>query len=144
MDIIEANIAATQYTSHPCTSKYGTCDHGGCPVNAKNYGLGPGYRGIDSTRPYTVTTTFRTDTGTDSGTVTSIEQVLTQGNSTIRLPAINQGYCSGGPDPQYYASGGLPALSTSFKRGMTMVFSLWGGGGNSMSWLGKLYLLSSS
>lgn len=134
MDIVEANIAATQVTSHPCKS-YGVCNHGGCPINARYSGFGPHNSGIDSRKPYTVTTTFRTDTGTDYGTLSSIEQVIFQGNNSIHLPIISQNYCTSGPDPDYYRTGGFAAISQSLDRGMTMVFSLWGSGGDSMSWL---------
>lgn len=123
MDIIEANIQAQQFTPHACTKKGGECDKGGCPTNIKS--SGKGYKSVDFSKPYTVSTTFKTNDGTDKGTLSSIEQVLIQGSNVEKLPPL--GSCGGG--------GGFAAMSESFGRGMTMVFSLWGDGGPTMNWL---------
>ncbi|KAI9363348.1 concanavalin A-like lectin/glucanase domain-containing protein [Zopfochytrium polystomum] len=125
MDIIEANIAATQLTSHACTN--GSCDKNGCASSTRSDpAFGPKASAVDTTRPFTFHTDFAVSAA--SGVLTTITQTFEQNGVSHQLPtALTAGNCG--------ANGGFPALSAAFGRGMTMVFALWGSGGDGMSWL---------
>ncbi|KAJ3414610.1 hypothetical protein HDV05_006251 [Chytridiales sp. JEL 0842] len=136
MDFIEANIAVTQIASHSCISSSGTgCDKWGCTVNTRR--LDPSTFNIDFTQPFKVTTYFRTNDGTDQGTLSSVEQTYTQNQKTFFAPRMDSGFCGNQGNIYWESTGKLEAMSKAMDEGMTMVFSLWGDGGKTidMSWL---------
>ena len=134
-DLMEANRAATQATTHSCTGG-NNCDHWGCGVNNKLPVFGPGGQ-IDTNQPFTITSTFRTKDGTDSGDLVSIEQQMIQQGRIVKTTTIRDDYCYGlgNADPQFPSTGGLSQLSKALEIGMTPTFCIWGDGGESMAWL---------
>ncbi|KAJ3255781.1 hypothetical protein HK103_006039 [Boothiomyces macroporosus] len=130
-DVFEANAAATQVTSHSCTGSSGNCDHWGCGRNSRSLNVFGPYRQFNSMQPFTVSTYFRAT----NGVLTSVDQTISQNGQSVSFPAISDSTCGGSGDPQFPSTGELEAMSSAFNNGMTLVFSIWGSGGNGMSWL---------
>ncbi|KAJ1561290.1 hypothetical protein HK096_005263 [Nowakowskiella sp. JEL0078] len=140
MDIVEANIAALQETSHSCDLTTGKCDPWGCGTNSKDdTSVAPGSSVINTLKPYTLKTYFYTDNGKDSGTLNKIVQAYKQG-STVYYPQgknITDSNCQiwMGNAPYWNVTGKLNSMSDALTKGMTAAFSLWGSGGDGMNWL---------
>ncbi|KAJ1530029.1 hypothetical protein HK096_008882, partial [Nowakowskiella sp. JEL0078] len=138
MDILEGNVGATQMTMHACTKAGGICDPWGCGANTYNSypnNVGPG-KPIDTTKKFTLTTAFYTSDNTDSGTINKISQTFIQNGQSFHVTQdITESYCSSSDSTYWSSTGGFSAFTTAFKSGMTMIFSFWGSGGSSMSWL---------
>ncbi|KAJ1553556.1 hypothetical protein HK096_007375, partial [Nowakowskiella sp. JEL0078] len=138
MDILEANAGASAGTMHACTATGGKCDPWGCGINTYNSyanNVGPG-KTIDTTQTYTLTTAFYTDNGADSGTMNKITQTFTQSGKTFKITQdLTDSFCSSADSTYWSSTGGFPAFTKAFDSGMTMIFSFWGTGGTSMSWL---------
>ncbi|KAJ3390939.1 hypothetical protein HDU84_006783 [Entophlyctis sp. JEL0112] len=137
-DVLESNIAATQQTSHSCTTNStGTyCDPWGCGVNTgSDSNIGPHSSVIDTTLPFTLVTKFYTNNNQASGELVNITQVYQQGSKSYTFPqSITPSYCTSLTwNPYYPKTGGLAAMSDALAKGITMIFSLWGSG--DMSWL---------
>ncbi|KAI8900699.1 concanavalin A-like lectin/glucanase domain-containing protein [Globomyces pollinis-pini] len=132
-DVLEANIAVNQMTTHSCQGAVGNCDHWGCALNTRASGLlGPSKK-INTLKPFTVETAFYTNNNSDNGDITKIVQTFTQNGNTYSLPDLTEGYCVAQNTPQYATTGRIAEMSKAFERGMTMVFSIWGKG--DMGWL---------
>ncbi|KAJ3205594.1 hypothetical protein HDU82_005085 [Entophlyctis luteolus] len=134
----KSNIAATQQTSHSCTTNStGTyCDPWGCGVNTgSDSNIGPHSSVIDTTLPFTLVTKFYTNNNQASGELVNITQVYQQGSKSYTFPqSITPSYCTSLTwNPYYPKTGGLAAMSDALAKGITMIFSLWGSG--DMSWL---------
>lgn len=133
MDIMEANTAALQITPHKCESPVNgwtpACDKGGCGVNtfrqagAQAYGPGAGYS-IDTTKPFTVSTAF---VGGAGGNLTNVITTLTQAGSGSAVTLAHSDKTCG--------TGYLESMSAAMKAGMVPIFSVWGEGASTMSWL---------
>jgi len=138
-DILESNIAATATTSHSCNLTSGACDPWGCGIGtAKDPDVAPTSLVIDTTKPFTVTTYFYTHDKTDSGLLSKVSQSFTQGYNVHWLnSSLTDAGCeiSSGSNPYWNITGKFPAMSWALGKGMTAVFSLWGSGGDGMSWL---------
>ncbi|KAJ3207383.1 hypothetical protein HDU83_001953 [Entophlyctis luteolus] len=142
MDCIEANIGGQQFTPHPCIhadqSNSGTdCSTWGYGANTHartDIGPGSSYT-IDTTKPYTVTTFFPTDTGTDSGTLQTVSQTFTQGANTVNIGTITEANFLTLQSSNEYG-GGMTAMSHGLDEGMVFILSLWGtANSGDMDWL---------
>jgi len=138
-DVLESNIAATQTTSHSCNLTSGACDPWGCDFNTgKDPEIAPGSSVIDTTKPFTITTYFYTSDHADAGSLSKVSQSFTQGLNVHWVNAsLTPASCevTAGPDPYWNTTGKFPAMSWALGKGMTAAFSLWGSGGDGMSWL---------
>ncbi|KAJ3111689.1 hypothetical protein HK100_002601, partial [Physocladia obscura] len=140
-DVTEANIGGQQVTAHPCplasqSNTQGSCSSWGCGVNdMSSTAIGPKYTsGIDLTKPYVVTTTFETNDGTDTGTLSSVVQTFTQGSTVVNIGTITESTCAALPTAQY--GGGFSAMSKGLDEGMVFILSLWGtANSGDMNWL---------
>ncbi|KAJ3272918.1 hypothetical protein HDV01_005115 [Terramyces sp. JEL0728] len=130
-DVFEANAAASQVTSHSCTGNSGNCDHWGCGRNSRSLNVFGPNRKFNSMNTFTVSTYFRTT----NGVLSSVDQTISQNGQTVPFPTISDSTCGGSGDPQFPTTGKLQAMSDAFNGGMTMVFSIWGSGGDGMTWL---------
>jgi len=173
MDIWEANSAAAAYTAHPCAIEgmhvcrgsksdeghkryHGVCDKDGCDYNSYRLGsqhfLGAGQDfAVDTSRPITVVTQFRTSDGTDTGDLTEIRRLYMQkGNVLKNSPATILGSSAGnsltddlckaqksafGDPNDFAAKGGLKQMGEALERGMVLVLSLWDDKLTHMEWL---------
>ncbi|KXS15623.1 glycoside hydrolase family 7 protein [Gonapodya prolifera JEL478] len=137
-DAQEANVGGTSFASHSCVSTSGPpCDPWGCGAKSRlsdwgSVGVG---KTIDTLKPITVATTFSTNDGTDTGTLTSITQTFFQGGKQYSFMVVNDGNCANSNPTYWSTTGRLPALSQAMDIGMTLILSFWGSGGASMSWL---------
>jgi cellulase len=141
-DIFEANAAAVVQASHSCEFKpgsweVGNCDNWGCSINSRRTGGPKPFGYIDSTKPYRVVTKFITDDGTDKGTLVAVEQKYLQQGKEFKSPTVNDDFCFGlgAGNPEYGTTGKLQGMGKAFDYGMTFIFSLWGFGNDTMSWL---------
>ncbi|KAI8810012.1 concanavalin A-like lectin/glucanase domain-containing protein [Cladochytrium replicatum] len=134
MDNFEGNYGSVASTMHSCSFNTGTCDPWGCGINSYNNKLqiGPGLT-IDTRQKFTLTTKFYTNTGTDSGTLNKIEFVYSQSGRSVTTMQLTEDNCKSGK--YWTVSEGMPALSKALDNGQVMIFSFWGTGGDSMSWL---------
>ncbi len=164
MDIWEANAYSNQIAAHACsitrTRKCGGsecgpnsyCDKPGADMNSYRIGnktlYGPNLI-VDSLKPITVITQFITDTGTDSGQLIKIQRYYKQGAK------ITDGGFLTDESAAYYKSlfkdtsrhaelGGLRAIGDAYKRGMTLVLSIWDDSAASMLWLDATYPIGSN
>jgi len=131
VDIMEANTHAFQSTPHKCdapspTGHYSKCDRAGCSQNTEHmggnvYGPGPSYR-IDTTRPFTVRTTFRGNADSAYPTFTGMITVLQQeGREVIQDHAECGNY--------------LSDLARPMAAGMALRITYWGDRPSNMSWM---------
>jgi len=138
-DIIESNIAATMTTTHSCDLITGKCDPWGCGMGTlADVNVAPGSSVIDTTKPFTMKTYFYTIDNTDAGLLSKVAQSFSQGFKMHWLNAtLTDAGCeaSVGSDPYWNTTGKFPSMSDALGKGMTAAFSLWGSGGNGMSWL---------
>jgi hypothetical protein len=137
-DVLEANVAAVGQATHSCTfDDNANCDNWGCSINSRRSGGPKPFGAIDTTKPFRVTTKFITNDGTDKGTLVAVEQRFHQNKKEFQFPTITESYCLGlgAGNPEFPTTGKLEAMSQAFDHGMTMIFSLWGFGNDSMSWL---------
>ncbi|KAH7098753.1 glycoside hydrolase family 7 protein [Auriculariales sp. MPI-PUGE-AT-0066] len=164
MDLFEANARAQAYTPHACgissvykgdcantdecTQETGVCDKWGCAFNP--YSQHPDFYGlsklVDTTKKFTVTTQFITDTGTSSGNLAEIRRLYVQGGKIISNAAITYGdpqasttsltnpYCTS-TSSWFTQRGGLTAMGQALQRGMVLVMSIWWDVGGYMNWL---------
>ncbi|KXS15626.1 glycoside hydrolase family 7 protein [Gonapodya prolifera JEL478] len=138
-DAAEANIGGTSFSSHSCGGTNGgpPCDPWGCGTKSRvtdwsSVGVG---KYIDTTQPITVATTFATNDGTDTGTLTSITQTFFQNGKSYTFTIVNEANCAASNPTYWSTTGRLPAMSRALDAGMTLLLTFWGTGGASMSWL---------
>lgn len=162
-DIWEANSFATQFASHPCSisnvlpcsdaktcgdgsERYsGVCDKDGASLNAYREGnlnlYGPSSKfAIDTTKPFTVNTQFRTK----GGDLTKIVRTYTQNGKTVDGGYLDDAFISSqkskfGEKNHHQDLGGLRKMGEAFKRGMVLVLSLWDDNSVNMLWLDSTY-----
>lgn len=123
---MEANSRVLQATPHSCeppsNGHYEKCDRDGCAQNtrdiANSYGPGAGFT-IDTTQPFTVSTSFTSQGGMVSGMRTTLEQ----GDKQVFLDHTN---C----DLEY-----MGRLTEALSQGMTLRITYWGDSAQTMSWL---------
>jgi hypothetical protein len=123
---MEANTRVLQATPHSCdpsnNGHYEQCDRDGCTQNtrdlANSYGQGAGFT-IDTTYPFTVSTTFLSQGGTVSGMRTSLEQ-------DDKEVILDHASC----DFEY-----MGRLTEALSQGMTLRITYWGDSAQTMSWL---------
>jgi len=179
MDIWEANSQATAYTPHVCTvqgqtrcegtacgdgtNRYGgVCDKDGCDFNSFRVGnktfFGSGSQfNIDSTKPVTVVTQFKTSDGSDNGPLSEIRRVWVQNgkviqNSKVNFPnsgipqfdSVSDSFCTQvkkyfNDHNDFETKGGLKNIGESLARGMVLVMSLWDDHDAHMLWLDSNY-----
>lgn len=174
MDIWEANSISNAVTSHPCAvtgqtrcgdgkvpcgdgdDRYkGVCDKDGCDFNPWRVGnrtfFGPGADfAIDSTRVFTVATSFVTADGTDEGDLVEIRRYFVQDGNKFPLPgarlvdpdanSLTDDFCDKSKvafnnTNDHRAKGGLKRMSDALDRGMVLVMSLWDDSAAHMLWL---------
>ena len=158
MDIWEANSMSTALTPHPCstvgqtmcsgndcggtysTDRYaGDCDPDGCDWNPYRLGNTTFYGAgatVDTTKPFTVVTSFNAA----GGALSSISRSYVQNGKTFTNPmadnipgfsgnAITDAYCKaeaatfGGTS--FADKGGLEQMTKALSGGMVLVMSLW-------------------
>jgi len=179
MDIWEANSQGTAYTPHVCTvqgqtrcegtacgdgtNRYGgVCDKDGCDFNSFRVGnktfFGSGSQfNIDSTKPVTVVTQFKTSDGSDNGPLSEIRRVWVQNgrviqNSKVNFPnsglpqfdSVSDSFCTQvkkyfNDHNDFETKGGLKNIGESLARGMVLVMSLWDDHDVHMLWLDSNY-----
>lgn len=177
MDIWESNSQAQAVTPHPCTVQgqhrcngtecggsgklryEGVCDADGGDFNPYRfgdktfYGKGPSFA-VDSSKPMTVVTQFRTGDGTDTGDVTEIRRLFVQDGKVIPTRPVKVGdkefdsittafvdaqKAEFGDPNSFEQKGGMKAVSGALERGVTLVMSLWDDYAVSMLWLDSNY-----
>jgi cellulose 1,4-beta-cellobiosidase len=127
-------------------------DRDGCDINAYRNGdhtfYGPGSDfAVDTTKPITVVTQFYTT----NGDLSEIKQFYVQNGKAIahRSPSwsgansITDEFCKEqkthfDDQDEFTAKGGLKQMGESFKRGMTLVLSLWDDPMSGMEWLDSI------
>ncbi|KAK3343277.1 concanavalin A-like lectin/glucanase domain-containing protein [Neurospora tetraspora] len=165
MDIFESNSFAKTFVPHPCniTSVYkctgdsecgqpsGVCDQWGCAFNEYKWGVesfyGPSSSSsvINSSKKFTVTTQFLTDTGREDGILVEIRRLWHQGGKLIKNTAIavEEGFSTDSVSTKFCEKtaswsvqrGGLKAMGEAIGRGMVLVFSIWADDWGFMNWL---------
>lgn len=140
----------------PCDG--GKCDQAGCDFNPYRNGVrgfyGPGAQfELDSTKPFTVKTTFITDDGTDYGNVVEVRRTYVQNGKNIHNPkasfqglssydSLKDDTCaeqktffnrSGTND--FRSMGGMTQMGHSLGRGMVLALSIWDDAADNMQWL---------
>jgi len=177
MDIWEANKRATAWTPHPCSTVgptkckgiecgngdqrwKGLCDKDGCDMNSYRmgatgfYGPGPEFQ-VDSSKPLTVVTQFKTHDGTDEGQLSEIVRVYVQdgniiGHANSSIPSvtghssITDDFCDSqksafGDFNHHKAKGGLQSMGETLKRGMVLSLSVWDDASTQMKWLDSTF-----
>jgi cellulose 1,4-beta-cellobiosidase len=177
MDIWEANSMAEAYTAHPCTTtgqhrcdgnecgdgdnRYGgVCDKDGCDFNSFRNG-NQGFFGkggqfpVDTTKPFTVVTSFITTDGTANGDLKEIRRSYVQNgkkipNTQVNFPGITKydslsdSMCTNvktffGDKNDFGAKGGMKGFGAPLGRGMVLVMSLWDDHEAHMLWLDSNY-----
>ena len=150
LDIWEANKVAASLAPHTCSkpglyrctgdecTASGVCDKNGCTDNAWAHGhedyYGPGLK-VDTTRPFTVITTFPAD---DSGKLTEVHRKYIQDGKTIEAPDnnfINDAYCNANGASAFERLGGVGVMGDAMSRGMVLAMSVWWDEGGHMNWL---------
>merc|ERR1719422_2709389 len=181
MDIWEANSMANAYTPHPCGitgqlrcegtdcgdndkgERYdGVCDKDGCDINPYRmgnrqfFGRGSNFE-VNTLKPVTVVTQFRTTDGTDNGELSEMVRFYVQDGNVIPSPPttilgpddtdrISDGFCQAkktlfGDVNDYADHGGSAAMGESLDRGHVMAISLWDDVHVNMLWLDAAYPL---
>lgn len=173
MDIWESNKISQALTPHACTVKGqtrcegkdcgddsagqrydGVCDKDGCDWNPYRLGdktfFGPGFSGLDSTKPMTVVTQFHTNDGTSSGDLVEIRRLYTQNGAVIveqnvtvggqQFDSITDKFCNVqkttfNDTDAFESKGGLTSVGEALGRGMVLVMSLWDDHSVNMLWL---------
>ena len=174
MDIWEANMMSNALTPHPCTvdgqtrcegttcggsgaARYeGVCDQDGCDFNPWRVGnrtfFGPGADfTIDTTKPFTVATSFITADGSDAGELVEIRRHFVQGGAKIPFPratlvgdgtatSITDKFCAASKasfndTDAFTHNGGLKRVGDTMDKGMVLVMSLWDDSAAHMLWL---------
>ncbi|OIW34407.1 glycoside hydrolase [Coniochaeta ligniaria NRRL 30616] len=174
MDIWEANLDSAAYTPHPCKvtgqtrcegvdcgngdDRYsGVCDKDGCDFNSFRMGDQDFYgtsKTVDTSKPFTIVTQFITDSGTDTGALTSIKRFYVQGgkvipNSVVNIAGmdpvndISDQFCAQQKttfgDNNYFSTiGGMAKMGEQLKK-MVLVLSVWDDHAVSMNWLDSNY-----
>merc|ERR1712050_528563 len=177
MNMWEANSMATAYTPHPClmnesgqlrcegtacgdndkSERYdGVCDKDGCDINPYRmgnqgfFGRGSQYE-VDTLKPVTVVTQFRTTDGADDGQLSEMVRYYVQDGNMIQSPTstilgpddtdtITDAFCQAkktlfGDVNDYAEKGGSAAMGESLDRGHVMAISLWDDVEVNMLWL---------
>lgn len=109
---------------------------------------------VDTTKPFTVVTQFKTSDGTDSGTLVEIVRFFVQNNVTIPHPAastippgnfssITDDYCKAkgsawGDNDNFETFGGLARMGQVLDGGVVLVLSQWLDYEAKMLWLDAL------
>jgi len=172
LDIWEANNISTQMTVHGCTTEgqhrcegvecgdndkgerfKGVCDKDGCDYNPYRVGAvdfyGPGDKfAVNSLKPMTVVTQFKTADGTDTGDLVEMSRFYIQDGKKIENPAVSYGkytsltdeMCTAqksefGDYDDFTVKGGMKAMGEAMGRGMQLVLSLWDDIEVGMIWL---------
>ncbi|KAK3674325.1 hypothetical protein LTR78_005794 [Recurvomyces mirabilis] len=131
----------------------GICDRAGCDFNAYRLGntsfYGPG-KTVDTSSKFTVVTQFITDDGTAAGNLKEIRRLYVQNGKVIGQPksditgisgdSITEDFCKAqksvfGDTNTFDTHGGLKTMGAAFKRGMTLVLSIWDDYTAEMEWL---------
>eukprot|EP01112_Ceratiomyxa_fruticulosa_P000821 TRINITY_DN1075_c0_g2_i1.p1 TRINITY_DN1075_c0_g2~~TRINITY_DN1075_c0_g2_i1.p1 ORF type:complete len:223 (+),score=45.46 TRINITY_DN1075_c0_g2_i1:1053-1721(+) len=176
---MQVNSMAAAYTPHLCSvtgqtrcngtacgdgdNRYkGVCDKNGCDFNSYRMGnkgfYSKGGSGVDTSKPFTVTTKWITDNGLSSGNLVEVRRVYKQNgkvipNSQVNIPGMNNfdsitdQYCKeetgAFQDQDYFESlGGLKGLGQSLDRGHVLSLSLWDDHAAHMLWLDSDYPLN--
>jgi cellulase len=125
------------------------CDKSGCGFNSyalgqKNY-YKPGGT-VDTSKPFTVTTQFITDTGCSTGKLIEIRRKYKQDGVVIEnaiaansssypgLQSVTSEYCDAS-DSAAKGMGGLATQGEALARGMVLIFSIWNDATGNMTWL---------
>jgi len=179
MDIWEANKMATAFTAHPCNTKGqyrcngtqcgddstnnrygGVCDKDGCDFNSYRAGdrgfFGPGLT-VDTNRPFTVVTQFKTHDNTNNGVLSEIKRFYVQNgkvipNSVVKFPSVkpydslSDNMCGDlknlfNDNNDFSRKGGMKNFGEALDRGMVLVMSLWDDHAAYMLWLDSDYPL---
>jgi len=132
VDVMEANNHAFQTTPHRCdeasaTGHYSNCDRKGCRQSARSlgnkaYGPGPQFT-IDTSKPFTVQTTFRgtmhSKTPHFTGLTTRLQQAANE--LVMQHTGCSKGY--------------LETMARAMAEGMSLRITYWGDDAKTMSWL---------
>lgn len=111
--------------------------------------------GVDTTRPFTVVTQFKTADGTDAGALVEIVRFFVQDNVTIPHPSaptippgnfssVSDAFCKAkgsawGDNDNFETFGGLARMGAVLDRGVTLVLSQWLDYEAKMLWLDSEY-----
>merc|ERR1712127_61962 len=152
-DLWEANAHAKRMAAHPCSqqglhscsgSGCDSCDASGCEYNEHKLGS-PYFYGqggeLDTQKPFTVVTQFKTDNGLDTGTLVEVKQFYVQEGRAIANPvssiggSITDQYCAANGNGDFIAKGSLAAISAALDRGMVLAISIWDDPSTTIQWL---------
>lgn len=167
MDILEANRHATAFTAHPCAIQSvsvcndetscgagakrfsGVCDKNGADFNPYRmgnhtlYGFGKDFI-IDSSKPFTVLTSFITDNGNSNGKLVKIQRFLAQDGKKVFVGELTDQSVASMKElfkenNRFASLGGLKNIGDSFSRKMVLVFSFWDDSSTHMQWLDSTF-----
>ena len=142
IDMVEGNAKALQATLHTTTARGWdgrSCNADGCAANVgkteesqRLFGPAPGPHGINSSKPFTVTATFRT---ADGGTVYDV--ALTQDGGRSLHFFDSEGVAGGshvmGNKPTPVPAADRARMHAALEEGMVLVISLWSS--DDLAWL---------
>lgn len=94
---------------------------------------------VDTSRPFSVVTQFKTSDDTPNGTLTDIHRMYIQdgrlienaavtnlSGQNVQMPGtISQDFCTTRNASSYLRLGGMSEMGQSLNRGMVLIFSLW-------------------
>ncbi|KAI1491198.1 family 7 glycosyl hydrolase [Biscogniauxia mediterranea] len=165
MDLWEANAFAAAFTGHTCSEPgqyacaggecgaLGVCSKSGCEYNTYRLGNKTFYGGggdatVDTTRPFTVTTQFLTNTGDAAAgaILNEIRRLYVQdgrviANAAVADPymppgdSIKMSHCQASVAGTFENLGGLRQMGQALDRGMVLVGRIWNDDAAFMNWL---------
>jgi cellulose 1,4-beta-cellobiosidase len=164
-DIWEANSMSNQIAAHPCSIKRtracnsdtecgpnSFCDKPGADLNPYRLGFrdlyGPG-KLVDTKKPFTVVTQFITHNNSDSGVLSKIQRYYVQEGKVIdggfMTDSTAEKSAADFKDAfRFKELGGLANIGAAFRRGLTLVLSLWDDATANMLWLDSTYPVGST
>ncbi|KAI5918555.1 family 7 glycosyl hydrolase [Camillea tinctor] len=161
MDLWEANAFAAAFTGHTCSEPgqyacaggecgaLGVCSKSGCEYNTYRLGNKTFYGdSVDTSRPFTVTTQFLTNTGdaAPGAILNEIRRLYVQDGRVIANPAVADPYmppgdsikmshCQASVAGTFENLGGLRQMGRALDRGMVLVARIWNDDAAFMNWL---------
>ncbi|KAI1496534.1 family 7 glycosyl hydrolase [Biscogniauxia marginata] len=165
MDLWEGNALAAAFTPHTCSEPglyacaggecgtIGVCSKSGCEYNTYRLGNKTFYGGgegatVDTSRPFTVTTQFLTNTGdaTPAAILNEIRRLYVQdgrviANAAVADPymppgdSIKMSHCQASIGGTFENLGGLRQMGRAMDRGMVLVARIWNDDAGFMNWL---------
>lgn len=121
------------------------CGNNPFALGAREF-YGPGMT-VDTSKPFTVITQFKTINNTAAGTLNEIRRMYIQNGKlidnavvtnlsgkSVQMPGtITEDFCTARNASTYLRLGGMAEMGKSLNRGMVLIFSLWNSDGDFMN-----------